>query len=313
MIDLGYDLYTLECGSITYYLQLLHDQQITIYHLKKINPFVYQFYAKRKDFYTIKRLNIPIHYIKSIGPLYYLTLFFRSKVKLFGVVVFILTFLYMQQHLLNIKIKGTQYEVNQQIVLKLQEENIEYLSKKPTLQELEVIKSLLLETFQDDIDWLNIYLKGEALMIEYTNKQSYSIKEKDVRPIVACKEAVIKEFQVSRGEIISKINQYVLPGDVLVSNAIVSTFDETKILYPDGKIYGYTWYDIEKEMEGDDEGEAFSLLLQEIRQELATQLSKDALIDKENILHFTQDDSTIRLRVHYTVIEDIGCKGDINE
>ena len=124
---------------------------------------------------------------------------------------------------------------------------------------------------------------------------------------------MIKEFQIQSGLIVSNIHQYVNKGDILVNNAIVSTFDETIKVYPKGKVYGYTWYTIEKELPLNDEADDFNTLLLQIRQELESQLGNEAKIDKEKVLHYNKDNSKITLKVHYTVIEDIGCKGDINE
>lgn len=310
---LGYDVYEIDCINISFYIDLLTNHKIQLYHLKKVDTYTYQFCIKRHAIYKLQKLDIPIRYLKSVGPLYYLTLLLKSKVKWLGIITFIIVYIYTKQHLLNIKITGTQYQLNEQIVEKLSFYHINFFDKKLSLQDIENLKATLLQDFINEIDWINVYQKGETLFIEYTNKSQSDIETKDSRPLVACKESVIKEFQVQSGYIVAKINQYVTPGELLVSNAIVSTFDETILVYPKGKIFGYTWYDIEKEMPLNDEADAFNTLLMEIRNELSAIIGQEAKIDKENILLFTGDDSTIRMKVHYTVIEDVACKGDMNE
>lgn len=312
-ISLGYDVYEIECINISYYIDLFTKNKVQLYHLRKIDTYTYSFLVRRRDTYILQKTDAPLQFIRSVGPLYYITRFFKSKVKLVGAVVFIGVFYYTQQHILNLKIIGTQYQLNEEIVAKLKDYHIDFFDKKMSLDDIANLKNQLLNDYKSNIDWINIYQQGETIYIEYTNKKESQIVEKDVRPIVACKESVIKEFQIQSGYIMSSINQYVQPGDLLVSNAIVSTFDETIMVYPKGKVYGYTWYDIEKELPLQDEADDFNTLLLQIRNELQQQLGSEAKIDKEKVLHYSIDNSKIKLKVHYTVIEDIACKGDMNE
>ena len=310
---LGYDVYEITCMNISYYINVLTQHKIHLYHLRKCDTYTYRFLLKRQDSYILRRYDLPIRFIQSVGVLYYITRFFKSKVKILGVLTFIGVFYYMQSHILNIKITGTQYQLNEAIISKLEDYQIHFFDKKLTIEKINDIKNQLLNDYQDQIDWINMYQKGETIYIEYTNKKASDIVEKDIRTIVACKESMIKEFQIQSGLIVSNIHQYVNKGDILVNNAIVSTFDETIKVYPKGKVYGYTWYTIEKELPLNDEADDFNTLLLQIRQELESQLGNEAKIDKEKVLHYNKDNSKITLKVHYTVIEDIGCKGDINE
>lgn len=311
--NLGYDYYQINCLNITYYIDIFLTHKIHLYNLQKIDTYTYTFLTSRKYSYTLKKIDAPIEYIKSVGVLHYLTLFFKSKIKWIGILTFIIVFFYTKQHVLNIKIMGTQFQLNEELVTKLDDYRIGFFNKKLNQEEINNLKLQLLSDYKTKIDWINLHQKGDTVYIEYTNKKESEIMVKDARPLVTCKEAVIKEFQVQSGMIITQINQYVLPGEILVSNAIVSTFDETILVNPKGKIFGYTWYDIEQEMDKSDEADNFNTLLLRIRNELSTYLGKDAKIDNEKVLQYEVDDSKIRLRVHYTVIEDIACKGDMNE
>lgn len=311
---LGYDIYLIQCSDIMYYLSIFSKANINIYFLKKIDTYTYRFYTKRRYSYQLRKLNLPIVFEKSIGILYYLTLFFRSKIKLVGIIAFVVTFIYLNQRILNLEVMGTKYNLNSQIINKLKEYDVHFMNLKLNNEQLEQLKIKLQNDFKDEIDWLNIYQKGQTFFVEYTNKKNSEVSTKDFRTIVACKNSVIKQFQIQSGYIVSNIHQYVEKGDILVSNALVSTFDETIMLYPAGKIYGYTWYDIEKSLpDTNDQAEAFSELLKQIRDELGQSIGKEFTIDQEKVLQFTIKDSRIVMKVHYTVIEDIACKGEINE
>lgn len=311
---LGYDMYLIQCNDIMPYLNIFSKMKINIYFLKKVDTYTYQFCVKRKGSYQLRRLDLPIVFEKSVGLLYYITLFFKSRIKLVGIMTFIIVYLLLNNCILNLKVVGTKYQLNQQIVQKLKEYDVHFLNQKLDYEQLEQLKIKLQTDFKEDIDWLNIYQKGQTFFVEYTNKKESSITSKDNRPIVACKDSVIKQFQIHSGYISVNVNQFVKAGELLVSNTLVSTFDETILLYPSGKIYGYTWYDIEKSIPKiDDEGEAFSELLKQVRDELEKLTKNEFTIDQEKVLQFSINDSKIVMKVHYTLIENIACKGEINE
>jgi hypothetical protein len=52
--------------------------------------------------------------------------------------------------------------------------------------------------------------------------------------------------------------------------------------------------------------EVFIFLINEARQKVNINIDdEDEYIDKENVLHFEENASTITLKIHYTLVEDI--------
>lgn len=313
MINLGYELYHIHCARITYYLEILTKQHISIYHLKKVGHYDYEFCIRPKDHYRLKKLQLPILYQRSVGPWYVLWRLLHNPVKWVGITCFIVSFLYVKMHILNIKIIGTKYQLNQALIQSVQEHQLRFFSQLPTQETLQNLRDDLQKQFSQDLDYLVVYCKGNVLYIEYTNKVFNSTKQEDPRVLVACKNGMIDRFEVSSGIIVVNKNQYVQTGELLVDNTLVSTLEQTFSVEPKGKVYAYTWYDKETKKDFQDEVEDYQTLLMQNRQELMKQVGQDAVIDQENILLFYHDESTIRLKVHYTVKENIACKGENNE
>lgn len=309
----GFDEYLLYCHDVVYYLDLLQHHQIKINHLVKVDHFTYTFRVRKKDSYKIRKLELPVKYIKSIGWLYYYTLLLKNYIKLSGLLIFTISIMFLQTRILDIHVIGTKQELNTSIISYLNEKNIYFLQPKLTVTQMDALAVEIQNSFDQKIDWLNIYLKGNTLSVEYTNKQSSVVQTSDLRAIIACKDSVIKQFNIQSGQIVTQLNQFVKKDEVLVTNALVSTFDQTILLYPKGEVWGYTWYEIEQEVVSNDQAEGFSLLLQQSRHSLEQLISKNAKIDHEKVLQFTINDSTMKMKVHYTVIENIACKGDFDE
>ena len=162
------------------------------------------------------------------------------------------------------------------------------------------------EKFKGKIDYLNIYQEGSVLFIKYTNSVSAKKMEKSFENIYASKDGVIQEIDVSSGNIMVKVNDYVKKGDLLVSNTITSTSEVDKIIETQGIIKAYTYIDYEASIDKKkmDEGEGFSYLLYTIRAKLGT-IDK---IDREKVLSYGIIDGKRVLKMQYILIEDIATK-----
>lgn len=158
---------------------------------------------------------------------------------------------------------------------------------------------------------MNVYQVGSVFHVEYTKRKQDSIKKDDFRNLYAKKDGLIAYFDVDSGLIQVKKNDYVKKGELLVSNTIVSTQNETRIIPVEGHVYAYTFNQFEASVKNvnQDQGEVFYQLLLSIR----SSLPSDAIIDKENVLQITKTRSKITLKMHYTLLEDIAVKGEGNE
>lgn len=301
---LGYDLYEVTSSDILGLLKLFKNEHITVFQINKVDEYTYRFYLPIYQRIQVKKYHLNI--IKSVGILHYLLLLFFRKLNILGVISFILTIMICSQYLFKIEIVGNNPTTNQAIKSFLINSGIKNGSKRQSYEQLNEIYDGIKENLNKKIDYLNIYQEGSTLYIKYTNSVGAKRVKKSFQNIYASKDGVIKNINVSSGNVVVKVNDYVKKGDLLVSNTISSTSGKDKIIETEGEIQAYTYvsYQASVDKEKFDSGEAFSYLLYAIRCKLGI-IDK---IDRENILEYGIIDDKRVLKMQYVLIENIASK-----
>ncbi len=116
-------------------------------------------------------------------------------------------------------------------------------SFKKSFAELEKIKKEILERHKDSLEWLEIERVGTKYLIRVEERKiEEEEKEEGPRNIVAKKSAIIREIHAESGEVVKNMNDYVNPGDVIISGEI-KLYDELKnVTTAKGKVFGEVWY-----------------------------------------------------------------------
>lgn len=168
-------------------------------------------------------------------------------------------------------------------------------------------KKLLRKELEHDVSWLELTKIGSHLQIHATTKKFVDIEQLGDAELIAQKDGVIVSFDLHHGNKLVGINDKVKKGDVLVTNKLMDSMNHEKNLNVRGKVFAYTWYDIDVEIENKESVNIFHFfqLLMEARREIAKQLGTDEKIITENILQFEQNEGRIKLKTHYVLLEDI--------
>lgn len=303
-MKLGYDLYEVVSDDIISLLNAFKKDHLIVFQLTKIDDNTYRFYLPIYQRFLARKYNISI--IKSIGVLYYLIVLFCKKINIIGVISFALTLLICSRFIFKVEITGNSPGNTKLVEEVLKENNINAGDLKKSYQQLNDIYDDLKASFKGKIDYLNIYQEGGVLFVKYTNSVGAKEVENNFQNIYASKDGVIKNIDVSSGNIVVQVNQFVKKGDLLVSNTITSTNGESKIIATKGKITAYTYVTYQGEVDAKkmDEGEAFSYLLYTIRAKLGS-IDK---IDREKVLSYDIIDNKRVLKMQYVLIEDIAIK-----
>ncbi len=304
---ISYDLYYIDKNSLYELLIFVKKKHIHLWHLQCHND-MYFFYIPLSQRSRIRQFNVG--YIKTIGFFSYLLLFFKP-LNMIGFLSFMVTIIICSHLIFDIQIIGSVPNISEHIYQTLNNENVTYFSLLKSYEDLNDLLSLLKQEYVNDVEYMNVYQSGSVVYLEYTKRQQESVVENDYRNIYASKDGLIAYFDVDSGYIVAETNDYVLQGDLLVSNEIISTSNDMKIIPVKGHVYAYTFNDYEASIDNhnQDYGDAFYELLLKIRSQIPT----NAIIDRENVLQMTKTSSTITLKMHYTLIEDIAVKGDNNE
>lgn len=303
-MKLGYDLYEVVSDDIISLLNSFKKDHLIVFQLTKIDDNTYRFYLPIYQRFLARKYNMQI--IKSIGILYYLVILFCKKINIIGVISFALTLLICSRFIFKVEITGNSPSNTKLVEEVLKENNINAGDLKKSYQELNEIYDDLKASFKGKIDYLNIYQEGGVLFVKYTNSVGAKEVENNFQNIYASKDGVIQSIDVSSGNIVVQVNQFVKKGDLLVSNTITSTNGENKIIATKGKIMAYTYVTYQGEIDAKkmDEGEAFSYLLYTIRAKLGS-IDK---IDREKVLSYDIIDNKRVLKMQYVLIEDIAIK-----
>ncbi|WP_308697698.1 sporulation protein YqfD [uncultured Thomasclavelia sp.] len=300
----GYDLYEVASDDIVSLLNSFKKDHLIVFQLTKIDDNTYRFYLPIYQRFLARKYNMQI--IKSIGILYYLVVLFCKKINIIGVISFVLTLLICSRFIFKVEITGNSPSNTKLVEEVLKENNINAGDLKKSYQELNEIYDDLKASFKGKIDYLNIYQEGGVLFVKYTNSVGAKEVENNFQNIYASKDGVIQSIDVSSGNIVVQVNQFVKKGDLLVSNTITSTNGENKIIATKGKVMAYTYVTYQGEIDAKkmDEGEAFSYLLYTIRAKLGS-IDK---IDREKVLSYDIIDNKRVLKMQYVLIEDIAIK-----
>ena len=303
-MKLGYDLYEVVSDDIISLLNSFKKDHLIVFQLTKIDDNTYRFYLPIYQRFLARKYNMQI--IKSIGILYYLVVLFCKKINIIGVISFALTLLICSRFIFKVEITGNSPSNTKLVEEVLKENNINAGDLKKSYQELNEIYDDLKASFKGKIDYLNIYQEGGVLFVKYTNSVGAKEVENNFQNIYASKDGVIQSIDVSSGNIVVQVNQFVKKGDLLVSNTITSTNGENKIIATKGKVMAYTYVTYQGEIDAKkmDEGEAFSYLLYTIRAKLGS-IDK---IDREKVLSYDIIDKKRVLKMQYVLIEDIAIK-----
>ena len=303
-MKLGYDLYEVVSDDIISLLNSFKKDHLIVFQLTKIDDNTYRFYLPIYQRFLARKYNMQI--IKSIGILYYLVVLFCKKINIIGVISFALTLLICSRFIFKVEITGNSPSNTKLVEEVLKENNINAGDLKKSYQELNEIYDDLKASFKGKIDYLNIYQEGGVLFVKYTNSVGAKEVENNFQNIYASKDGVIQSIDVSSGNIVVQVNQFVKKGDLLVSNTITSTDGENKIIATKGKVMAYTYVTYQGEIDAKkmDEGDAFSYLLYTIRAKLGS-IDK---IDREKVLSYDIIDNKRVLKMQYVLIEDIAIK-----
>lgn len=172
------------------------------------------------------------------------------------------------------------------------------------------IEGLIKEQFQDELSWLEVAQVGSKYQIFFVAKEVVETPELTSDPLIAAKDGMVVYFDVENGQKMVSVNQIVYKGDVLVNNNLIDSSGIEKPLYVKGKVYGYTWYTMESELSESEcqnihDALVYLRLLFDCRGRIAKEISDGEKIVSEKVLQFTHEEGKIKIKIHYTLYEDL--------
>lgn len=204
-----------------------------------------QDYKRILDIKTIYEIEVVkvygIAYIKSFIKKYWLFFIVLG----FG----FLMFLGLTNVVFEIEVVHNDKDLRNLIIDELKNEGIYKHSFVVSYEKKEKIKENILKKYKNKIEWLEIERQGTKYIIKVEErKKNQSNTTNTPQNIIAKKNGLIKKIISSSGEIITKKDQYVKKGDVLISGTIHNKEEEVAKVRAEGKVYAETWYTVTVEL-----------------------------------------------------------------
>ena len=228
-----------------YFLNEIIKNNINIYDLKENNN-SYELLINYSDYEKILNIKTTnkIDVIQRIGINNYLNFIKTNIIVIIFVTLGILLNILLSNMILDIEINHPNKEIKKLIKKDLKEFGITKYKFKISYKEKELIKEKILDKEKDIIDWLEIEEKGTKYIIKLEERKKEELVLCNPRNIISTKEAIITKITSESGEIKKKINDYVVPGDILISGVIYNKETAVDKRCATGKVYGETWYKV---------------------------------------------------------------------
>ncbi len=187
--------------------------------------------------YCAKKTRCKIKIICKKGLPFLLFKYRRRKILLLGFILFIVFLYFLSSYIWAIEITGTEQIKKYEIKEFLKEKNINYGTKKSTINTI-LLEEELLKEFAV-LSWVNVQSIGTTLNIntsEILEKKEFN-EQKKPSNIVAQKDGLITYIAVDNGLANVKCYDVVKKGDILINGKVFLNEDEN------GKHYRYTYAD----------------------------------------------------------------------
>ena len=228
----------------------LYKKGINFYKIKYQNKSVYlkisyQDYLKLKEIKTIYEIEV----IKLYGIIRIKELFSIYKIFIFSVIFGVCLIYFLSNIIFDIEIINDKSEIRELVKSELEKYDIKKYKFVKSFYKNEEITSNILKNNRDKLEWMEIERIGNKYIVKVEQRKINNIESDDVKQnIVAKKKGILLEIQAESGEVVKKINDYVNPGDVIITGIIKNKDTLKEVIKARGKIFAEVWYNVKVEV-----------------------------------------------------------------
>ena len=241
------------------FFQKCNGKGIAVWNVKKTAADACEGNIKLKDIKYMKALrrktNYKLKFLHKKGSPFVLSNLLRNKQLVTGFLLSMMLIIFLSNIIWEVKITGVPKDIEEKISKQLNEYGIHSGSWIFSLDSPSDIQQKLVYDIPELL-WVGVDQKGTTYNLEGVEKTIVK-KEKVKGPqnLVATKKGVIKKMYVTKGLPMVQINDYVEPGDILVSGVIDESLksdnkdtaqDDKHLDYvaAEGDITATTWYEV---------------------------------------------------------------------
>ncbi|MBE6139690.1 MAG: hypothetical protein E7174_04270 [Firmicutes bacterium] len=233
--------------NIERFIKRLKNNNIEILNIKhisneEINIKIYKYdYDKLIKLKTIYEIEIVDYY----GVIRTKNSFLNNKYIIIFMLISLI-FLYLITSLIfEVDVVTNDSKMEKVLLEELGELGIKKYKFKKSYIELQEIKNKLLSNHKEKLEWIEIENVGTKYIIRYEPRIKNKIEEDTpLRNIIAKKDCVIRDMNISSGQIVKGIDSYVKKGDIIVSGYVTLNGSVKDTVSSSGTVYGETWYKV---------------------------------------------------------------------
>ncbi len=242
----NYYLVRIKGPDIKSFIRNLHKKRINLNDLKIYEK---EFYTKlnQKDFDKLIKIktSYKIEVIKKYGIVHYKEVLKNNIIFLLSVFISAIVLIILENMIFDVEIVTSDSKIRKILHEELEKNGIKKYNLVKSYSKIQEIKNNIIENNKNDIEYIEIEKTGTKYIVRVEKRIINNIKkENDIRHVVAAKNGIIKKIEASKGEILTKVNDYVSKGDILVSGEIHKGEDVLDNISADGKIFAEVWYKV---------------------------------------------------------------------
>lgn len=239
------------------FLQKCASGGISIWDVKKIEDDCCQATIMLKDLGALRKIRrnslYKVSFVDRKGFPFFLSRLCKKRFLVIGILIGFLFFFVLSNLLWSVKITGVPKEIEEKIETELEAFGIHpgvWLFSLATPTDIQ--RQLLNEV--PELLWTGVNLQGTSLHLEAVEKTIVEeLPPGEPRNLVATKKGVITNMYVSKGRAMVSVNDYVVPGKVLVSGNLNTKEGENNTdaeenpgqpIAAEAEVIANTWYEV---------------------------------------------------------------------
>jgi len=232
-------------------LNQLFQSGTILWNVSRISEELIRFSMFMKDHHKLDEIEakeaIEIHFMKPKGLPVWLSILKNNIGFLVGAFIALLFLFILSNMIWNVEIRGASPALTYKIEKQLKELGVRIGGLQFFVDPPEVLQEKITK-MNEEITWIGVNIHGTSYSFQVVEKEQPE-KEKPLSPrnLVAAKEAVIVDYFVEKGKPLIAVNDYVKPGQILVSG-LIGNDNEQRIIPAKGVVLGKTWYKTETEV-----------------------------------------------------------------
>ncbi len=224
----------------------LKSYDIKIYDAKQENDF-FLFKTTYDDYKIIKKYlpYLKIEIVKYYGKNKIIQYLKEYQYYIIAFVISLAFLFLISNIMIEVNVIHSSKKIRQLVSDALEDYGIKKYSFKKNYDELNKIKTDILEKYKGDLEWLEIEIHGMKYVIRVEQRIiNKPIKNPSYCHIIAKKSGVITDVLTKKGESLITRNTYVNKGDILISGDIKFNDEVKERVCAKGTIKAEVWYQV---------------------------------------------------------------------